>query len=256
MIEVNMKGNFKTLLTFSIPLLIVCAVYFIIMYRLSHARMDDLEEEGNLTIKYTNSEIPLDPKAEIWTEIKPMRIHLFPQVARVPYGNEERDVWVSGAFNDREIAFFLEFDDETANWGAPENPDACAILFVPGDSPATAQMMGYNSRANVWHWLADRDAERYQRGNESIQAVRELVAAGPGTQTPMEHQNVVGKGNYENGRWSVVFKRRFNSQQEDEFAFAPGTDKKIAFAIWDGAKMESFSRKSIAILRTLNLERE
>lgn len=251
-----MTGSHKSVLRFMALLAVLSAIYFVIMYRLSHARFGGLEAEGTLAIQFTDLDIPLDPDAEFWTGLERTKIHLFPQAARVPYGTEEREVWVRGAFNDREIAFLLEFEDATENWGAPENPDACAILFVPKNSPATAQMMGYGARANVWQWLADRDVERYQKGNQSIQAVRELIASGPGTQTPMNQQNVEGKGYYKDGKWSVVFKRRLGSQQEDEFAFLPGTDKKIAFARWEGAKMESFSRKSIAILRTLTLEKD
>jgi DMSO reductase family type II enzyme heme b subunit len=251
-----MKGHFKTMLIFTVPLLGLSAIYFLIVYSMSQARSDVLIDQEPIVIRYTNLEIPLDPEAEYWKRIEPVKVHLVPQVARVPYGTEERDIWVKGAFNDREIGFHIEFEDDTENWGAPENPDACAILFVPEDSPATAQMMGYGSTANVWQWLADRDAERYVRGNENIQAVRELIASGPGTQTPLKDQNVEGKGVYRDGKWSVVFKRRLESRQEGELPFSSGTDKMIAFARWDGAKMESFSRKSIAILRTLTLERD
>lgn len=36
-----------------------------------------------------------------------------------------------------------EFHDETYDKCAPVNPDACAIMLIPGAAPAAAQMMGY-----------------------------------------------------------------------------------------------------------------
>jgi len=251
-----MKKYYRTVVITAIVVLLISAGYFIILYGMIYRTSGGLETKKNLTVRYVNQKFDLDTNAEFWKHIEPEKIHLYPQSARVPYGTEERELWVRAAYNDSEITFLLEFKDETEDRGAPVNPDACAILFVPADAPATAQMMGYGSKANVWHWLADRDAERYQRGNQTINVVRELVASGPGTQTPLPKQNVEGKGEYKDGKWSVVFKRRLQSNQEGEFEFRPGKEMNVAFAIWNGVKMESFSRKSIAILRTLTLEKE
>lgn len=250
-----MKRVSGIIITTVITAFIAVIGYLVIDYRLGRAGHNPLEKEDPFVVKYLAKEFVLEPGAEFWKDIKPVRVHLYPQSARVPHGTLERELLVRAAHNGREIAFLLEFKDGTEDRGAPVNPDACAILFVPNPAPATAQMMGYASKANVWQWLADRDAERFQRGDESIKAVRELIASGPGTQTPLKDQNVDGKGQYRDGMWSVVFKRPLKSQQEGEFEFEPGVDKKIAFALWDGTRMESFSRKSIAILRTLRLEK-
>jgi hypothetical protein len=37
---------------------------------------------------------------------------------------------------------------------------------------------------------------------------------------------------------------------------ATGSDALVSFAVWDGAKMEPFAAKSIAIVRPLILERD
>jgi DMSO reductase family type II enzyme heme b subunit len=105
-------------------------------------------------------------------------------------------------------------------------------------------MMGYASKANIWHWLADRDT------------VREMKASGPGTQTPLKDQNVKGKGEYRDGKWKVMFKRSLKSMQDEEFEIIPDLEYKIAFALWNGSKMESFARKSISILAYLKFERK
>jgi DMSO reductase family type II enzyme heme b subunit len=211
--------------------------------------------DGIITVHRIYGEIPLDPETEIWNSLKPEKVHLQPQTARVPYGNEEREMLVRAVYNEEEIAFLLEYRDTTVNWGLPANPDGCAILFVPGDSPATAQMMGFNSTANIWHWLADRNYKRYREGDTTVNVIRELIAHGPGTQTPMTQQLVEGKGEYTGDGWRVVIKRRLKKIQPDELDLVPGEEFKVAFAIWDGQLVESFSRKSISILRKLVWEK-
>ncbi|MFC2174184.1 ethylbenzene dehydrogenase-related protein [Acidobacteriota bacterium] len=275
-----MKSPAKPILIFTILLLVVSAAYFIIVYYLNLTQTEGLEKEKTLTITYRSSQIPLDPNEPYWKNIEPVKIHLLPQNAILPFGTEERDIRVRGVFNDSEIAFLLEFDDATEDRDAPSisatassrtttldrdavsdrdtasNPDACAILFTPKNSPAAVQMMGYGSEANIWQWSADRDAEQHQEGSETIRAVRELFASGPGTQAPMQGQNVEGKGAYKDGMWTVVFKRLLESRQEGEFAFSPGKDQKIAFARWDGAKKETISKKSVAIIQILAMEKD
>ncbi|MCP2605158.1 ethylbenzene dehydrogenase-related protein, partial [Candidatus Aminicenantes bacterium AH-873-B07] len=176
--------------------------------------------------------------------------------ARIPYGTDERDIFVRAAYNDSEVVFILEYEDSTKNVGGFVNPDAAAILFVKKNSPETKQMMGYGAKANIWHWLADRNFQKYKQGKKYINVVRELIAQGPGTQIEMTVQNVKGKGIYKNGKWKIVFKRELKSKYEDEFELGPGIPFEIAFAQWEGQKMESFSKKSISILRTLIWERK
>jgi len=249
-----MRGSTKTILTFALPLLALGLLYFIVIRGMSQRQFPVPDEEEPLVISYTGGDIPLEPSAEYWTGIEPVRVQLYPQAARVPYGTEERVIWVRGVYGDSEIALQLEFEDETENWGEQSTPDACAIMFTPGDTPATGQMMGHGSGANIWHWLAQGVADSEGQEAASTQQVRELIATGPATQTPMETQNVVGVGEYQDGRWLVVFKRPLQSHQDGELGLLPGSDPKISFAVWDGAVMESLSRKSIAILRTLKLD--
>ncbi len=209
-----------------------------------------LEEKKNLNVKHINEDIPLDPEWNLWDSVEGEQIHLIPQIARAPFGFEERDILVKAVYNSEEIAFLLEFKDETESRQPPANPDACAILFVPANGPATKQVMGFGSIANVWQWLADRDFQKYSQ-NIDINPVREPIARRPGTQTPMKFQFVEGKGIYKDGKWKVIFKRKLKKQQEDEFDFKEGFPMEVAFAIWDGHKMEGSSKKSIAILRKL-----
>ncbi|MCP5108457.1 MAG: hypothetical protein GY950_34045 [bacterium] len=235
-------------------ILIAVGFYFVVSHRLSNPPADfPLEPMEKLPVKYIDTGIELDVEAPIWNSIEPTHLRLYPQSARNPHGTTEKAITIKAFYNNEDIYFLAEFADDTENRTLPSNPDACAILFVSADSTASAQMMGYANKANIWHWLADRDLKKY-RNNESVNVVRELIAVGPATQTEMEKQNVEGRGFYKAGKWKVIFKRKLEKKQEKEFAFTTGAHKRVAFALWNGVKMESFGKKSIAILRTLVLE--
>lgn len=249
-----MKKHHRTIVVVALSVIVIFGTYFFVLYRMSYSLSGNLEKQESVRIGYTDRTFDLDVDSGVWKEVEPVKVHLFPQSARVAYGNEERDIMVRGIYNDEEIAFLIEFHDESENRGGLENVDACAILFAPGDAPVTAQMMGFESKVNIWQWKADRDTARFMKDDDSVNVIREFVAVGPATQKPLQNQNVDGRGEYDNSRWRVIFKRKLLSQQEDEFDIKPGNDMNIAFAVWDGKKLETFSRKSISILRPLILE--
>ncbi len=250
-----MKSSQKVALTFSIPLLVFAIVFFFVMRGVTRDQLVGVTEEPPFTISHTDSEIPLDHADEFWIGIPPVNVHLWPQNARVPYGTEERDIAVRGAYNDREIAFMLEWEDETENREGPLNRDAAAVFFGPADSPATAQMMGHGGTGNIWHWVADQDAEMQQAGGDSTLAVLELFTTGPGTQTPLSLQTVAGRGEHTDGRWHVVMKRALESAQGDGLPLTPESDLLVAFSTWDGEKVEALARKSISIMTNMVFER-
>ena len=246
-----MKRHHSTIIIVALCVAVMAVVYFIVLYRLSYRPDGKIGKEKGLTIEYTNQIIDMDVSSGIWKKIRPATIHLVPQSARVAYGNDEKDILVRGIFNDEEVAFLLEIYDESEDLGGLINPDACAVLLAPEEIPATAQMMGYESKVNIWHWSADRNAGRYDKIDQSVNVVRELVAEGPATQKPLAGQYVIGKGVYEPTRWRVIFKRKLAGRQMDAIDITPGTRMNIAFAVWDGSKTETFSRKSISILMPL-----
>jgi len=250
-----MKSSYKVALTFSIPLLLFAVVFFLLLRGLTRDQLVGVTEEPPFSMTYTDSEIPLDNSDDFWSGIPPTNVHLWPQNARVPYGTEERDIRVRGVYNDREIAFLVEFDDETENREGPLNRDACAVLFGPSGSPATAQMMGHGGTGNIWHWVADQDTESQQDGGDSTFAVLELFTTGPGTQTPLALQTVAGRGEHSDGRWTVVLKRSLESLQVDALPLTPESELLVAFGAWDGQKVEALARKSISIMTNLVFER-
>lgn len=81
---------------------------------------------------------------------------------------------------------------------------------------------------------------------ELASPVEDLLAGGFGSLTaqPLEGQNVGGYGEWENGRWRVIFSRDLQSGDPDDVSFAPGQTYSVAFAAWDGANGERNGQKS------------
>ena len=250
-----MKGSHKVALAFSIPLLLFSVAFFVLMLGVTRDRLVGYFEEPPISVGYTDLAIPLDDTDEFWAGIAGVTVHLWPQNARVPYGTEERDIVVRGVYNDREIGFLMEFEDETENRDGPTSRDACAVFLGPASSPATAQMMAHGATGNIWHWAGDLDAEARRTGADSTHAVLELFTTGPGTQTPLELQTVAARGEHRNGKWFVVVKRSLESRQPDAVDLVPGADLIVSFGVWDGSKAEALARKSISIVTNLIFER-
>ncbi len=124
-------------------------LYFVVLYRLSYSPSETLTVEEGFTVEYTNQVIDLAVNNKIWADVIPVNVKLLPQSARVAYGQEEKDILVRAIFNREEIAFLLEYADESEDLGGLINPDACAILLALEDAPATAQRMGYESKVNI-----------------------------------------------------------------------------------------------------------
>jgi hypothetical protein len=85
--------------------------------------------------------------------------------------------------------------------------------------------------------------------------VENLVAGGYGSLTtlPLERQIVQGYGEWEDGRWRVIFSRDLVPLGEGEVAFAPGRTYSVAFAAWDGAHQERNGQKSTSQWVSLQL---
>ncbi|MBM3959206.1 MAG: hypothetical protein FJ314_05470 [SAR202 cluster bacterium] len=103
--------------------------------------------------------------------------------------------------------------------------------------------------------FADADARRYlvgwAVGNPLSQPARvtpieELVAHGFGTAASQSSQSVLGRGQWQNGRWSVVFARPMTTSGPDEAQFTPGGKGFVAVAAWNGSNQEVGGRKQIS----------
>ncbi|NIQ01650.1 MAG: nitrite oxidoreductase, gamma subunit, partial [Nitrospinaceae bacterium] len=77
-----------------------------------------------------------------------------------------------------------------------------------------------------------------------VSPVEDLNAEGFSTLTTQAHQDVQGKGNWENNRWSVVFKRSLSTSDQNDTQFTAGKTP-MAIAIWNGQNKERNGQKAI-----------
>ena len=74
------------------------------------------------------------------------------------------------------------------------------------------------------------------------------MAGGFGTLKLIEKdsQQIFGKGEWKDGKWSVVFKRTFN-RAEGNAKFIVGKFTPISFAVWDGGEGNVDGRKAVSV---------
>jgi hypothetical protein len=213
-------------------------------------------------------------------------------------GGSIRAVSVRSLTDGKRIYFRLEWDDQTKNTSAfapQEFRDAAAIEFpANGASTTPSFCMGQaNGNVNIWQWKGDWQGDIDQgfvsvpeaypnaesdlypfqdddtfypgraAGNRFSQTnrtspVEDLVAAGFGTLTSADAQNVAGKGIWQGGKWYVLFARDMDLGYHRGFyvPFEGGQTTNVAFAVWDGANSERDGLKSVSQFADLQIEKE
>lgn len=171
-----------------------------------------------------------DPGAAVWNGIVPSEFPLSPQVhwpTRI-LDVTVKSVKVRAVHDGQQLAVLLEYADPT------EDPDdAAALEFMVGDKKAhfahgqpMAQVEG--GPVNIWYWK-NKDSK-----------VLDMNAQGFGTLKMQDRQDVKGKGLYQNGTWKVVFSRALSTgDAEHDTQIKLGEFINVAFAVWDGKRLES-----------------
>lgn len=171
-----------------------------------------------------------DPTAAAWNDVAPSEFPLSPQVhwpTRILEVTAQ-SVKVRALHDGQQVAILLEYADPS------EDPDdAAAVEFMVGEKKAhfahgqpMAQVQG--GLVNIWFWK-NKDAK-----------VLDMNAQGFGTLKVQDKQDTKGKGVYQNGTWKVVLSRALSTgDAEHDTQIRPGEYINLAFAIWDGKKLES-----------------
>ena len=105
-----------------------------------------------------------DPNAELWQKATALQVPLSAQTVTKPVLRETKvkSVSVRALHNDKQIAFLVEWDDDTKNDSmvrVQDFRDAVALQFpqVQGQPFFCMGMQGGN--VNIWHWKADWQAD-------------------------------------------------------------------------------------------------
>lgn len=171
-----------------------------------------------------------DPAAAAWNTAPVSEFPLAPQVHWPTRIGEvtAKSVKVRGLHDGQQLAILLEYEDPSQD---PD--DAAALEFMVGDKKAhfahgqpMVQVEG--GAVNIWYWKSKNGK------------VLDMNAQGFGTLKVQDQQDVKGRGTYRNGTWKVVFTRPLSTGDADrDVQIKPGDFLNIAFAIWDGKKLES-----------------
>lgn len=78
-------------------------------------------------------------------------------------------------------------------------------------------------------------------------SVEDLNAVGFGTLTSQDHQDVKGKGTWDNGKWDVVIYRPMLTSDENDVQFTPGMSTFLNMAVWNGIEGDRNGQKSISL---------
>jgi hypothetical protein len=76
--------------------------------------------------------------------------------------------------------------------------------------------------------------------------IAELSSVGSGTLASMNVENTSGHANWENGEWTVIFRRPLTVNDPESVQFKTGEKMPIAFAIWEGSRREAGGRKAVS----------
>ena len=232
------------------------------------------QESVVVRVKLIQGEVPTDPTAPLWEKIQATEFPLSPQVHwQKRIGSVTvKSLKVRGVHNNKQIAFLLEYADPTQ-----DPADAAALEFMVGDKKAhfahgqpMAQVEG--GPVNIWYWrndtpgAADMTAKGF--GTLKKEAQQDVQAKGvwkdektkikfkerkvslrkddkgnmvknPKTGDPVVDEETKVVEQEATGVWRVVFTRALTTTDKEDVQIQPGTFPNIAFAVWDGKKLES-----------------
>ncbi len=224
-----------------------------------------------LRARRTEGEVPEAPDDPAWARAEPMDMRLTGQVLAAPrWQNQSIELaTVRAIFNEKEIAFLVEWDDPfkdvihkadreldakkigvigalssylEANGAVRRTPgtyrDSIALQFpikLPKGNRKPHFFRGNPSNpVHLWFWKADLDAQ----GKPSVV---EALARGwkqPAEAQPEDQQQVGAKAVWDQGRWSVAMKRPLITKDRNDIQFVPGKFIPMALNSWDGSNGE------------------
>ncbi|MED5353757.1 MAG: c-type cytochrome [Nitrospinota bacterium] len=222
--------------------------------------------------KKTSEDLPDDFNASFWTKMKSAYIPLGGQILQKPksYFPTVRNLTVRAAYNDKEIAFKIDWDDPSYDpalqeknivkasptpplpehlKGAkeeepiepikPDFPDALALQFNLNNEAVKPYFLNGDSShpVNLWKWTSsDNTAHEWNATgltNWSLQNDKS--------------QSIKAQANYQFGRYFLIIKRKLKVNDEKmDVQFEAGKSLLIAFNIWDGYQGENGAKKSIS----------
>lgn len=219
-------------------------------------------------------QVPMDPLDPVWNTVPDTEFPVSPQVhwqKRIQQVTV-KSIKVRGVHNRKQIAFMLEYADPTQ-----DPADGAALEFMVGDKKAhfahaQPMLLVEGGPVNIWYWRNDTpgaaDMSAMGFGTLKKQAQQDVQAKGvwkdektkihykqrkiilrkdakgeqikdPKTGDPLFDEETKLVEEDVTGVWRVVFIRNLTTNDNQDAQFQSGTFPNIAFAVWDGHKLES-----------------
>lgn len=225
-------------------------------------------------------ELPADPRDPRWQAAPHLVMPLAGQVIAKPrWQNHAVDaVTVRALYNERAIAFLLEWDDRFKDVEHRPGPgpelrgatypqidlstareeklrDAVRLQFpvtIPAGPERPHFLLGSPGQpVALWHWRADAN----ERGGNGVLKERAEGFQKPIAELPSETQDVSGRGAWAEGRWRVVMTRPLVAKAPTtDVTFEPGRLIPFAVQAWDGANGETGLMMSLSSWHFIALE--
>jgi DMSO reductase family type II enzyme heme b subunit len=154
-----------------------------------------------------------------------------------PYGLVQQ-LEVRAAHDGDVVYFRLSWSDESQNDGIRDTdqfPDASAVLFPVNDDAPLLGMGSPQDPVNGWYWRPD------------MEEPLSITAEGVGTTRRTTDAGLHAQGSYGDGGWQVVIRRNLASETAGNVNLAPGSERKVAFAVWQGGNQERGGLKSVTL---------
>ena len=193
--------------------------------------------------------IPDDPNVEFWGKVAPNNIPLMGQVIVDPRNfNPAIDLLVvRAAYNDKEIAFHLTWDDPSQSAADPAKKSFADLVSLQFPSKLTA------GTDRPYFLMGDDSDSVYLLRWEGGKA-GEASANGPAKVKALDGGEIVSKTVYQNGQYRVVIKRPLAGKGDDRPTFQPSTFVPVAFHAADGGAGEGGTKLSLTSWYYLRLE--
>jgi mono/diheme cytochrome c family protein len=134
---------------------------------------------------------------------------------------------------------------ETAPAGQPSEFSDAVSVQIPSQVPTDARKPYFlfgdaQSSVDLWFFdLARPDPLQF-------------TGKGSGDIAPNDAGKLTGVASYDQGEWSVIFKRPL--RPDSAAAFAPGEFMPVAFSVWDGFSRERGNRRGLTVWYSLYVE--
>jgi DMSO reductase family type II enzyme heme b subunit len=195
-----------------------------------------------------------------WSKAEPFSFALAPNLIRDQrlYYSLNDQVTIRSTYNEKEIAFLLEWNDRTYSVPGSElaleyqlkdikiMPDAIAVQLpetpTDGVSKPSIRHGDISGRTQIWYWNAGSQEEAKEQ--HPFLLVGKSRKKAP---HPAKIQDLQSSGSWKNGRWRVILKRpRKGLQGEGSSIFTEGKYIPFSLAAWDGTLGETGGKHTLS----------